>query len=85
MQALLAPLPYELDPDSFLPVFHGFGSLLNNQSAPILKDNVSLHAPMSTATGHGMYPARIQGRYDLVNAVVDALHTPIEWHADLIF
>ncbi len=85
MQALLVHLPYELDPDSFLPGFYGFGSLLDNQRAPILKDNVTLHVPMPTATGHGMYPARIQGRYDLVNAVVDALHTPVEWHADLIF
>ena len=84
MQALLTPLPYELDPDSFLPGFHRFWGLLDDYCATILQYDVPLHRAMTATTSLGTESSRIQCRHDMVNAVVDALDAPIEWHADLI-
>ena len=40
---------------------------------------------MPTATSHGTDSTGIQRRYDWVNAEVNTLNLPVEWHTDLIF
>ena len=84
MQALLTPLPYELDPDSFLPGFHRLWGLLDDYCATILQYDVPLHLTMPATTSLGTDSACIQCRDDLVNAVIDALDTTVDRHADLM-
>ena len=68
-----------------LPLVHGlWSSRVDNQDPTVVKDDIPSHFSVSAAASHGPNTACVQGRDDVVNAMVNTLDTPIEWHTDLI-
>ena len=58
--------------------------LQNHQRPTILQVDATGHLPVAATAGHGMDSASIQRCDDVVNAVVDALHSTVDRHGHLI-
>ena len=84
MRPLLKRMPHRLAVHHLLPLVHRFRRPLDDENTTIIEDDVALHLSMPAATRHGEDAPGIQRRDDVMNAVVDALHAPIKWHAHLI-
>ena len=56
----------------------------NQQHPAIFEEDVAFALPMPAATGHSLYPSSVKGRYDLVNAAINATHPAVQGHADLM-